>query len=230
MIVTLSARLNSRMNTECEINEEAFSSPLRRRSRSTFPVLSIYTQQKEICDCGWSAIYSAQFGVDDYPCYDKVQESMFQFSDRSKIPVDWQSERNVRHTTYQGKRWNVHTELRRIKSVGSEEENLVYEEGRRRILQGLRFELGVIWLRSELGTFELAASFCRWFKSGHIVGPKGMDLNSQIPRLEPNSNSDASKRLRSRKDIDTGPDSVSKRDYSVVFVISENVEFEQGSV
>jgi hypothetical protein len=107
---------------------------------------------------------------------------------------------------------------------------LVYEDGLRGFVQRFRFELGVIWSGVELDAFELAAISGRSFRSGRMVGSKWMDLKSQMSRPEPNSNFDASKRLQSRKGIDTGPDSVSKRDSSIVFVVYENVEFEQGLV
>jgi hypothetical protein len=45
-----------------------------------------------------------------------------------------------------------------------------------------------------------------------MVGSKGMDLKSQMPRPEPNPNYCSSKIFRSRKDIDPGPYPVGERE------------------
>jgi hypothetical protein len=96
-----------------------------------------------------------------------------QFADLSKIPLDWQSERNFGHMTYQGESLNVHTESRRTKSVESEGENLVYEEGLGGFVQQFRLELGVTLPGIELDSFRLAADFGSLIQQRTHGGLKG---------------------------------------------------------
>jgi hypothetical protein len=179
----LTRKISVIVNTLKAKVSDAHRNPFRSAKQKLFDMKSGKAQQKATCDCGWSAIYSARFGLEDYPCYHTVEESKVQFPNLPKIPINWESPTEIRHTTYQGEPWNVHTESRRPRPIGSEVENFVQEDGLRGFVERLRNELQVIWPGVQLDSFELAADFGSLVQERRQRGLKGDGSEIADPQL-----------------------------------------------
>jgi ankyrin repeat protein len=140
------------------------------------------------CECGWSDIYSARFGIPDFPCKHMVHGRTPVVPVVDSLLLHWHSPGSVTVEEYVGREWPFATPWPKRHAPIPEFENCRTGVANRidQFIQDVKFDLSMMFPATSLTHLQLAADLGSWVQvqTGHGLSDDASELDDALLRTK----------------------------------------------